>query len=296
MSIAIIGAGLAGLVAARKLVAAGQAVTLFEKSGGRGGRIATRRTDEAAFDHGAPLLHGIGPNLAQDAGAVPWRDGVIGRPGNSSLGRALAAGLDLRDRTRITGLRAGPGGWRLETEGGPEAGPFARVLAAIPAPQAQALLGPLAAHFPGLGAVTMAPALTLMARFKAPAPGPDWRDDLPAPLGLAIRNSAKPDRPPAEAWVIHADPAFSLAALEAPPDETAPRLAAAFCAATGAEAPAETLFQRWRYARTTRPLGAACLWSAELGLGLTGDWCLGPDAGDAAASGAALAASVLAAG
>lgn len=296
MSIAIIGAGLAGLVAARTLVAAGGTVTVFEKSGGRGGRIATRRTDLAAFDHGAPLLHGIGPDLAQDAGAVPWRGGVIGRPGNSSLGRALAAGLDIRDRTRVSGLRADAAGWRLETEAGPEAGPFARVLTAIPAPQARALLGPLAARFPGLGAVEMAPALTLMARFAAPVPGPDWRDDLPPPLGLAIRNSARPGRPPAEAWVIHADPGFSLAALEAPPEEAGAHLLAAFRAATGAGAPAETLFHRWRFARTTRPLGTPCLWSADLGLGLAGDWCLGPDAGDAAASGAALAAAVVAAG
>lgn len=294
MSIAIIGAGLAGLSAARHLTAAGAAVTLFEKSGGRGGRVATRRTETGAFDHGAPLLHGLDDATIRAAGAMPWRDGVIGVPGNSSLGRALADGLDVRDRTRATGLAAQDGGWCLECEEKTKAGPFDRVLIAIPAPQAGALLGPLAAQFPALATVAMAPGLTLMARFAEPVPGADWHDDLASPLGLAIRNGAKPGRPAREAWVLHADPAFAVDNLEAPPEENAARLLSAFRDATGASAPVEAHLHRWRYARTTKALGAPCLWSAALGIGLAGDWCLGPDAGCALASGAALADAVLA--
>jgi renalase len=94
--------------------------------------------------------------------------------------------------------------------------------------------------------------------------------------------------------VIHADPAFAADNLEAEPTSTAARLMAAFRAATGAPAPDEARLHRWRYARTSRPLGAPCLWSAEIGIGLAGDWCLGPDAGDAVASGRALADAVLA--
>jgi renalase len=190
MSIAIIGAGLAGLEAARRLTAAGAVVTLFEKSGGRGGRVATRRMETAAFDHGAPLLHGLDADTIRAAGAMPWRDGVIGVPGNSNLGRALAEGLDVSGRTRVTGITAVDGGWRLECEDGPAAGPFDRVLVAIPAPQAHALLGPLAARFPGLDAVAMAPGLTLMARFAVPVAGADWRDDLPR--RSASRSATRP--------------------------------------------------------------------------------------------------------
>jgi len=301
MRIAIIGAGLAGLVAARRLGAAGRAVTLFEKSGGRGGRIATRRDGDAAFDHGAPLVHGLDADLARAAGGAAWRDGIVGRPGNSSLGRALAVGLDIRDRTRVTGLASDASGWHLALAARPgtaspeTAGPFAAVLLAIPAPQARDLLGRQAAAFAGLGSVAMAPGLTMMARFAAAFPGPAWRDDLQAPLGLALRDTAKPGRPPGEAWVIHADPAFAAAALEAPPQETGARLLTAFRAASGAGEPLATQVHRWRYARTTRPLGAPCLWSPALALGLAGDWCLGADAGCAAASGAALADAVLAA-
>ena len=60
MKIAIIGAGISGLTLAKLLTGYGDQnsglnfqITVFEKSKSVGGRIATRRTDEARFDHGA---------------------------------------------------------------------------------------------------------------------------------------------------------------------------------------------------------------------------------------------------
>jgi predicted NAD/FAD-dependent oxidoreductase len=50
--IAVIGAGLAGAVAADRLARAGAAVTVIEKSRGPGGRAATRHRDAWRFDHG----------------------------------------------------------------------------------------------------------------------------------------------------------------------------------------------------------------------------------------------------
>ncbi|MBX3610985.1 MAG: FAD-dependent oxidoreductase [Hydrogenophaga sp.] len=49
---AIVGAGMAGVTCARTLLQAGHRVTLFEKSRGVGGRMATRRTEFGGFDHG----------------------------------------------------------------------------------------------------------------------------------------------------------------------------------------------------------------------------------------------------
>lgn len=51
--VAVVGAGMAGVACARTLVQAGHRVTLFEKSPGFGGRMATRRTEFGGFDHGA---------------------------------------------------------------------------------------------------------------------------------------------------------------------------------------------------------------------------------------------------
>jgi renalase len=51
--IAIIGAGMAGITAARTLVQAGHRVTVFEKSRSVSGRLSTRRSEFGGFDHGA---------------------------------------------------------------------------------------------------------------------------------------------------------------------------------------------------------------------------------------------------
>ena len=50
--VAIIGAGMAGITAARTLLQAGLRVSVFEKSQGAGGRMATRETAYGGFDHG----------------------------------------------------------------------------------------------------------------------------------------------------------------------------------------------------------------------------------------------------
>jgi renalase len=51
--IAIVGAGMAGITAARTLIQAGYRVTVLEKSRGAGGRMSTRRSEFGSFDHGA---------------------------------------------------------------------------------------------------------------------------------------------------------------------------------------------------------------------------------------------------
>ena len=49
----IIGAGIAGLLAATMLNRANMSVRILDKGRGLGGRMATRRQDGAVFDHGA---------------------------------------------------------------------------------------------------------------------------------------------------------------------------------------------------------------------------------------------------
>lgn len=51
--IAVIGAGISGLACAERLKLLGHQVQVFEKSRGLGGRVATRRSDQWRFDHGA---------------------------------------------------------------------------------------------------------------------------------------------------------------------------------------------------------------------------------------------------
>src|SRR4029453_12516530 len=71
--VAIVGAGVAGLSAARALVAAGQDVSVFERARHPGGRVATRfvnavelprmGTVDLAFDHGAQYFTARDPRF-----------------------------------------------------------------------------------------------------------------------------------------------------------------------------------------------------------------------------------------
>ena len=121
--VAVIGAGMAGVSCAEQLQQRGVTVTLFEKSRGLGGRLATRRSEHGvAFDHGAQYITAHTPAFAQwlnrlhEAGTVavwqPRRDATkaaahpwqVGTPAMSALLKPLAAALDLRTRHTIDTL------------------------------------------------------------------------------------------------------------------------------------------------------------------------------------------------
>ena len=56
ISVAVVGAGLAGIACAQRLREAGVQVRVFEAQRAPGGRLATRRFAVATFDHGAQFL------------------------------------------------------------------------------------------------------------------------------------------------------------------------------------------------------------------------------------------------
>ena len=63
----IVGAGIAGLTAARILAREGRAVVVLEARDRVGGRVWTVRTDDGVLDHGASWIHGIDDNPLADA-------------------------------------------------------------------------------------------------------------------------------------------------------------------------------------------------------------------------------------
>src|ERR1700737_1085103 len=141
-SIAIIGAGCSGLAAAHILRDAGNAVTVFERSSGVGGRAATRRRQGFTYEHGAQYIKGgdavssaliTGRFRAADLveiakpvwifdqqGHVQEGDPLQNkepkwtyRSGLDTLARRMAQGIDMRLRTRIGHLRRIIKGWSL---------------------------------------------------------------------------------------------------------------------------------------------------------------------------------------
>lgn len=300
-TIAIIGAGLAGIAAARTLRAAGRAVRIFDKGRAPGGRLATRRAEADGhalqWDHGAQYLRARGAPFAAAlaaAGAAPWPDAMrhVGVPGMSALPRALAAELPVTMGREVTAMSGGPGAWMLHHHEG-EDGPFAAVLLTVPAPQALALL---AGHWPraaaALPGIRLAPCWTLLAAFEAPPALPETLRPAGEAIGWAAHEGAKPGRVHgAGCWVVQASPGFSRAQLEERPEAVIPLLLDALARHAAAPLPALRHAQahRWRFATVEQGLGAPCLWDAALGLGLAGDGIPGGHAEAAWDSGVAAA-------
>jgi renalase len=282
--IAIIGAGLAGLTLARHLVAAGLAVTLFDKGRGVGGRCATRRTDWGAFDHGLQVLDPRDPGcqlLVALSGLSPeltprgdWR--IPG--GASALPKALAHGLDVRLSHEIKAVTGQPGAWQLMDAAGSTHGTFDWVVFTAPPLQSRALWPGEAP--PRLAHATMAPCWAAMLVLDTPHTGASgW-------LGGEVVEWAVPADADGCRWVLHASSAWTRANLEADASSAALALWQAYAPGVSV---AQALGHRWRYARPEQPLGQSCLIDHAQRLAACGDWCLGPGAGFAFESAAALA-------
>jgi predicted NAD/FAD-dependent oxidoreductase len=293
--IAIVGAGLAGIACARRLQSAGVPVRLFDKGSAPGGRIATRRREDSAFDHGAqywtvrePAFEAAVEAAVRQGRASRWsprwpggeqetRTLWVGAPAMASMPAALAAGLDLSLRCRITSLLPDGPAWRLSDDLGASHGPFALVVLAMPAPQAGMLAAaatPLAAR---VATVPMAPCWAAMLAFESPLDLPvdaDWREDPVLPW--VARNSAKPGRRGLDAWVLHAGAEWSRARLEASPAAVQAELVQRFEQRAGRPLPplAHGSAHRWRYARVEAPAGEPWLADWDAGLAFCGDWCL----------------------
>lgn len=314
-SVAIVGAGLAGLACAKSLAAHGVAARLFDKGRAAGGRMATRRVEAAGrtleFDHGAQYLtarHQLFRAALEASETRPWPDEArrVGVPRMSAIPRALALGLELATSREVTAIEGEPGAWRLRHVGGgrgapaesgaAEDGPFDAVVLAIPAPQAGALLARPAPHLKRVvDMVRMAPCWTLMVAFAERLALPDTLRPVGGPIGWAARDSSKPGRNQAnECWVVQAAAEWSREHLEMAPAEAQAALLAAFAALAGGSLP-EPIYaaaHRWRYALVETPLGAPCLWDPARGLGACGDWCIAGRAEAAVDSGAAMAAVI----
>ena len=306
--ILIIGGGMAGLSAAAALADTGARIIVLDKGRGPGGRMATRRVEAGGatlrFDHGAqyftvrdPAFRAVVAAWEREGVAARWpaagADAWVGTPGMNACVKAMADGLDVRWGVRAERLRRDGALWRVEAGEAVFAAPT--LLVAVPAEQAAVLLADAAPHFAARAAsVRSAPCWAVMASFAEVVPLPDtFRCDT-GPVSWAARNSAKPGRSGAEAWVIHASPDRSRALIDQPKEAVAAALLADFFPAAGI-APAAPLHceaHRWLYALPEARQGEGPLFDPALGIGIAGDWLHSPRVEGAWLSGRALAQAV----
>jgi len=308
-SVAIIGAGMAGLSCADVLAASGWAVTLFDKGRRPGGRMASRQLETghgpASFDFGAQYFTVRDPGFAAEVArwaeggfAVRWpearSDAWIGVPAMSTVLQHLAAQHEVHFSHHVSGLAREGGRWRLLGEGMPT-GHFDAAVLALPAEQAAPIL---TLHDFDLARTALyarsQPCWTGMFAFEAPLPFGEHTVRDHGLVAWAARDSAKPGRSGPESWVVQATPQWSAAHLEMTPDAIAPHLLDALGAATGAPLPAPIAHSvhRWRYALSAGT-GLGCLWNEAQRIGACGDWLLGPRVECAWVSGRRLADRML---
>lgn len=136
----IVGAGISGLLAARRLMDAGARVTMFERAAAPGGRLATRQLGDGLADSGAQFFTVRTPEFLRivdewlSAGwvftwAKGWSDGLsaafssdgfpryAARGGFAALAQHISEAIDVRYATGVARISYADG-WRLTTENG----------------------------------------------------------------------------------------------------------------------------------------------------------------------------------
>lgn len=278
VDVLVVGAGLSGLMAARRLTDAGLRVIVVEAAARAGGRAVTRAIGSGQADSGAQFFtirearfnRIVGRWLAADL-VFEWSWGWSGgsllssppdgypryavRGGFGALARHLAGGLDVRTATRLTLLCHQADGWLAKADSGASWRSRAVVLTP-PVPQSLALLESGGLELPTterliLEDIEYAPCLCglfdIEGEIDLPLPGALQRPGQP--ISWIADNQRKGISPEGRVITVHANREASMQRWSADDEtvlawmlgEIAPRLAA------GARARASRL-ERWRYA------------------------------------------------
>lgn len=311
----IIGAGMAGLSAARALRAAGVPSLLIDKGRGVGGRMATRRVEAATFDHGAQFITARDSRFealleeASEAGAAAkWCNGFSGNPdghtrwrgapGMTGLARHLARGLEIVNGKQVEALRRSERVWRVEMLDG-DVWQASAVILTAPVPQSLVLLEKggvnLSAEWQGrLSSIVYERCLAVMAVLEGPSKLPEPGGLTPVGGSIAwIADNQKKGVSAEPAVTIHATPEFSLAHWDGDREEAGRLLLEEAAPMLGAGVKSVQV-HGWRFSKPIRVDADPCaVLSTEPLLVLAGDSFCGSRVEGAALSGWASAEAVL---
>ena len=318
IDVLVIGAGVAGLTAARALQKAGLEVVVLEKSRGLGGRAATRTVGGNRVDHGAQFftvrdarfeaqvdawqkaghvtVWSEGFHTLSPGGLEPPSDGhprYIFPAGMNTFGKLLGEGLTVKRQTLVTRILRN-GAWHVETAEG-ESSSARRLIINTPPEQALALCRDMGLDENtrgALGAVAFAPCFTVIAGYTQDR-APEWRGvtvEEDAVLSWVAHDSSKRAAPEETVLVLHSTPEFARAHFDDDPKEVEQRmLHAARPLGDWIPEPLWTDGQRWRYSMVTEPYEEPFFRDSETALLFCGDWCGGAKLEAAYLSGLAVA-------
>ena len=301
--IAIIGAGFSGLCLAHFLKDKAE-LSIFEKSRGVSGRMATRRIEQFSFDHGAqyfkarshefqqflkPLLdqniiarwdakYGVfaGNSLLKRADWSLEEPRYAGVPSMNRVGKFLAEGLDVHLNTRIARL-AKKDKWQLIDTDGEEYAGFDWVISAIPAPQAAELLPEACAFRTRVAEIRMLPCFAMMLGFEQALSLSFTAAHLQdSDISWIAQNSSKPGRDSLPSLVMHSSPEFAAKYREMR-EEAEKKLIHTTSQLIGFDVSVATTksLHFWGYANNARRVPVELFIDQENHLAACGDWCQG---------------------
>lgn len=300
--IAIIGAGLSGLVVAQRLSAHAN-VTVYEKSRGVGGRMATRYAGRYEFDHGAQFFTAGTPAfreylrpLAEQGVIADWpatfaeldRDRTrdirrwgadyphyVGTPRMNEVGKWLSQGLAINTGTHIVSTVHANGKWTLVDSADRHIEGFDWLILACPPAQT----AKLAAEDERLVTLCrqreMQACFALMLGYDEPLELP-WQAALvhDAPISWISVNSSKPGRDHPCTLVVHATNAWASDHIEDDLEQVRDRMldeAAIVCGRNLSNFD-HCDVHRWRYANIAKHAGRDHYINDRMRIAACGDW------------------------
>lgn len=324
MRIAVIGAGISGLAFAKEILKKNNVkITIFEKSRGLGGRMATRSLAPYTFDHGAQhftirsdeFRNFLTPYFA-DGTVQVWKGNVanispaqmilnssfeephyVACPNMNSLAKRIAENLNVLRETEISSaVEQSNKTWRLFDVKGTDLGVFDWCVMSAPIAQTLRILPDLALSHPELLNVKMKSNFTLMAGLHEKQNFP-WiaAKVVESPIGWISMNHRKPSRnQTAISLVIQSTCDWAEKNFEQEMQWVQKILLQEAQTLCQIKMSADDIcnLQRWRYAIVSHPLKEPFVLNSEKKIAAIGDWCMDPRVESAWFSGYSLAKSI----
>ncbi|MCC6802026.1 MAG: FAD-dependent oxidoreductase [Anaerolineae bacterium] len=286
----VVGAGLAGLMAARTLVEQGARVIVVDKGRSVGGRLATRRIGGGVADHGAQFFTVRDPAFGAfverwiTEGLVfewsrGWSDGSLSvsrdghpryavRGGMNALAKHLAKGLDTRLKVNLAAVKPANGGWQITDVSGSSQRAQA-VLLTPPVPESLGLLNAVPLNpddRKALEAIQYSPSLTGMFRLdrviRLPSPGAIQRPH--ANVHWIADNHRKGISPGAVILTAQAGTTYSRQLWERSDEQILNALKVDLLPVIGDAQIVEAQLKRWRYSQPEQIYPERCFVAADL--------------------------------